>query len=268
MYVILLLAVWCFNVQGNEHRRFVLDENANLTTLVAKLVSEVEELKSQQASSSETVSLLQQEVQQLNQDISKSTIKQTTQSQGSWSTYIRWGKSTCPTDQTELVYSGYAAGSHWNDAGAATNFICLVKDPYLVGNGSFNQGAQVYGAEYVIDNANWQETSQRLFQRDISFHNVPCAVCRVPRSTVILLPGKNTCTAGWTFEYEGVLSSGYYGHKAGSEFVCLDKDPEAVPGGNSKQLGKLFYLVEAVCGSLQCPPYESGKELTCSVCSK
>jgi hypothetical protein len=57
-------------------------------------------------------------------------------------------------------------------------------------------------------------------------------------------------------------------HKAGSEFVCLDKDLDVIAGGSAKHLGKLFYLAEAVCGALTCPPYQNGKEITCAVCSK
>jgi hypothetical protein len=26
-----------------------------------------------------------------------------------------------------------------------------------------------------------------------------------------MIPGKNTCYAGWTFEYEGLLAAGHYG---------------------------------------------------------
>ena len=38
---------------------------------------------------------------------------------GSGSTYVRWGRNSCSGSGTELVYSGYAAGSHFTSTGAA-----------------------------------------------------------------------------------------------------------------------------------------------------
>ncbi|XP_078681676.1 uncharacterized protein LOC144916423 [Branchiostoma floridae x Branchiostoma belcheri] len=52
------------------------------------------------------------------------------------------------------------------------------------------------------------------------------------------------------------------------EYVCVDGQPETVPGGDANQNGALFYLVEARCGSLPCPEYVEGRELTCVVCTK
>ena len=57
-------------------------------------------------------------------------------------------------------------------------------------------------------------------------------------------------------------------HQAPSEYVCVDKNGEKVRGGEADRNGKLFYQVEAVCGSLPCPPYKNGREMTCVVCPK
>ena len=44
-------------------------------------------------------------------------------------TYTRWGKSSCPNvEETELVYTGRAGGSHYQHAGAA-NYLCMPLDP-------------------------------------------------------------------------------------------------------------------------------------------
>ena len=48
------------------------------------------------------------------------------------------------------IFTGYSAGSNWDSSGAATNFICLVKDPYLIGNNSFNKGAQVWNDKIIL----------------------------------------------------------------------------------------------------------------------
>jgi len=66
----------------------------------------------------------------------------------------------------------------------------------------------------------------------------------------------------------GYLVTGSDPHASASELICLDELPETIPGGDQNHDGKVFYLAEAVCGSLRCPPYVEGRELTCVVCSK
>lgn len=62
--------------------------------------------------------------------------------------------------------------------------------------------------------------------------------------------------------------AGYYNHDAGTTYICVDSHPDALHGGATNKDGKLFYMVEAACGSLKCPPYVAGRELVCAVCSK
>ena len=62
--------------------------------------------------------------------------------------------------------------------------------------------------------------------------------------------------------------AGYYGHTAGSMYTCVDGNPDTLHGGKADKNGRLFYLVEARCGSLKCPPYVEGREIVCTVCSK
>lgn len=61
--------------------------------------------------------------------------------------------------------------------------------------------------------------------------------------------------------------SGYHAAKSASKFTCVDEDPDFVTGGKAGGYGYLLYNVEARCGSLKCPPYVGGRELTCAVCS-
>ena len=59
------------------------------------------------------------------------------------------------------------------------------------------------------------------------------------------------------------------GHTRGSvasEYLCVDSLPEKLNGGNGDKTAKLFSFVQAICGSLKCPPYVNGRELTCAVC--
>ena len=45
------------------------------------------------------------------------------------STYVRWGRKSCPGNGTKTVYSGYAGESMYSDTGAAANYICLSPNP-------------------------------------------------------------------------------------------------------------------------------------------
>ena len=61
----------------------------------------------------------------------------------------------------------------------------------------------------------------------------------------------------------------YQNHAIGRNYVCMDKDPEAIRGQQDNTNGALFYFVQGSCKSLgHCPPYTEGSELTCVVCSK
>ena len=184
---------------------------------------------------------------------------------GSGSTYVRWGRTSCPNNGTETVYTGYAAGSSYIDSGAAVNYLCLPTKP-LWGeyDDSANAAARIYGAEYQV----FGSDSNRFFKKNVGDNDVPCAVCRTVRPSLLMIPGRNACYGGWTVEYTGYLSAGHHSHKAASESICLDTDPEVIAGSQTDHNGKLFYMTEAKCGSLPCPPYVEGRELTCVVCSQ
>ena len=170
--------------------------------------------------------------------------------------YIRWGRTSCPTDQgTDLVYSGRAGVS-------GTNHLCMPDDPEHLQYGNGTQGySYIYGMEFDI------HSSQPLYSVDN--HNVPCALCyATTRDTVVVIPAKVHCPTNWTVEYTGYLMTEYRTDYR-STCECVDKDPESVPGlnkwsGNSAR----FRHVEIVCSGLSCFPYDAEKELTCIVCSR
>ncbi|XP_078619156.1 uncharacterized protein LOC144886401 [Branchiostoma floridae x Branchiostoma japonicum] len=181
------------------------------------------------------------------------------------SVYIRWGRTTCPNDtDTSLIYDGIAGGAHFTHSGGGANYVCLPKDPEwgVFTDGSQGTGAYMYGAEYQL-------SSNNPFQ-GVSLHNhdVPCAVCHVTsRGSKLMIPARLSCPSGWTREYKGYLMTAYRTQYR-SEFVCMDGEPETRPGGHLDSDGALFYPVEASCGSLPCPNYVQGRELTCVVCTK
>ena len=184
-------------------------------------------------------------------------------------TYIRWGRTTCPSGQsTELVYAGRAGGSQYDETGGATNYLCMPNDPDYLQYASGNQGRNyVFGVEY-------EPVSGQPFyvQPDVHAHNVPCAVCMATsRCSLLMIPAKTNCPTSWTTEYVGYLMSTDRNYALPTEYVCVDKDPESVAGLDAINWGQgsgIFGHVEASCNGLSCAPYVAGRELTCVVCTR
>ncbi|KAL9974708.1 hypothetical protein ACROYT_G011781 [Oculina patagonica] len=176
--------------------------------------------------------------------------------------YVRWGRTICPND-TQLVYEGIVGGSYYNHIGGGGDFTCLTKTPkYVKYKDGSQTGSYMYGTEYEVNTFN-------PFKNDLHDHEVPCAVCYVKsRASQLMIPARNDCPSGWTEEYHGYLMAGNYNHKHSTNFICVDRDAEYVPGSKASQNGAMLYLMEGACGSLPCLPYVGGRELTCAVCTK
>ena len=174
-------------------------------------------------------------------------------------TYVRWGRTTCPNiTGTSLVYSGWAAGSHYNEKGSGSNYLCITKTPqYLNYDSTDNNHARLYGAKiYARGNEPYQPITHNV---------VSCAVCHVVQRSVLMIPGQYTCPTGWTREYYGYLVAALYSEHP-TIYECMDELPESIRYTTQGQA--TFSHVEAHCGLLACGPYEETKELTCAVCSK
>ena len=172
-------------------------------------------------------------------------------------TYIRWGNSTCPYG-ADTIYSGVVAGSHYTHVGAAVDLLCLPPDPkYLKSANGYQNWVQLYGVEYETSGTPLDHSHNR---------NMPCALCQVyGRTNKIMIPSHYECPNGWRSEYYGYLMAGFHGHKAATQFTCVDKSLEQIPGSGGDNNGYLLYTVEAHCGHfIPC----SDKELTCVVCTK
>ncbi|ELU03540.1 hypothetical protein CAPTEDRAFT_175203 [Capitella teleta] len=183
--------------------------------------------------------------------------------------YTRWGRTNC-TDgiHTELVYHGFVGGSSFLSTGGASDYLCLPSDPQW---GSYNEVAnglgEVWGAEY--ETASFPFTLRNEGPSTLQNQNVPCAVCRAKtRASVLMVPARQECHEGWTREYSGYLTSGHKAHKGRYQYTCMDAAPGSDVAGYRDENGALFYSVDGVCGSLPCPPYINGRELTCVVCTK
>ena len=176
-------------------------------------------------------------------------------------TYTRWGKSSCPSASgAQLVYTGRAGGTHYNNRGGAAEKICLPEDPdYIAGTAGFSGFASiVHGAEYEV---------QLGPNAILNEHNVPCAVCYVPtRAETLIVPAKTVCPSSWTREYHGYLMTERDPHYR-SSYNCIDINAEGI-GSSTNMNGALFYYTYTTCNGLDCPPYENSRILSCAVCTK
>ena len=184
-------------------------------------------------------------------------------------TYIRWGKSECPEIAwTKLVYAGQAAGSDGEATGGGVQYLCLPNDPENEAGLTTLDGVQ--GMRNYIKGAEYQTShNDPEFPHFSSLHDqdVPCAVCFAERRTGhLMIPGRTTCYGEWVEEYHGFLMSALHHHQR-TGFACVDHEAEGIPDSSANLNGALFFLNEYSCGSLKCPPYETGKEVHCVVCT-
>ncbi|XP_052830978.1 uncharacterized protein LOC106877462 isoform X2 [Octopus bimaculoides] len=188
---------------------------------------------------------------------------------GPGSLYTRWGRTTCPRNSS-LVYDGVVGGSIHNQTGGGSNLLCLPNDPiWAKYTTQVERRGLIYGSEYEIDHDSRKKFFPFNHAESIDDHNVPCAVCLTRQPAVVMmLPARTVCYPGWSTEYSGYLMTEAHYHKGRHEYVCVDHAPEADPAGYRNENGALLYFVEGICGSLPCPPYVNGRELSCVVCSK
>ena len=176
--------------------------------------------------------------------------------------YTRWGRTTCPpTSGTQLVYEGRAAGSHHGHKGGGSDILCMPEDPEYLNYAPGTQTiSHLYGVDYAINNGQPLDS--------VRLHNMPCAVCCGNRSKVLMIPAKVNCPPQWQREYYGYLLGPSSLHNYRASFICVDKDPEVVPGqAHNNPFSNDPHHVEATCDGLPCPPYDPQKELTCVVCT-
>jgi hypothetical protein len=179
--------------------------------------------------------------------------------------YTRWGKGSCPAGAT-LVYSGYPAGGSYTSNGGPANPVCLASAPNWTGvpfNDANNTAGSLWGTEFVSGVSG-------IASIDALANEDPlCAVCYRPDADVSFeYPGSSVCPEGWNREYYGYMTGNLASNAGPTETVCMDIAPDVRPGGSADQNGFLWYTLEAVCGSLPCPPYVANREISCSVCTR
>ena len=172
--------------------------------------------------------------------------------------YTRWGRTVCQGGATR-VYSGRAVGTYHGHKGGASNYICIGDTPQYFSDSGHGQYSELFGTEYEFSNGP---------RSNFGNHNVPCVVCEVDtRSKYMMIPGRYSCPSSWTREYYGYLMAELDQHYR-TEYICVERSPEQLPGHIGHQASTHMYPVRATCGGLACPPYNTQKDITCAVCTK
>ncbi|XP_052784982.1 short-chain collagen C4-like [Mya arenaria] len=227
------------------------------------LLDNAEELAQDVADLKTLVAQQGHEIQSLRAELAK----------GTGSSFIRWGRTSCEGNGSDLVYSGYMAGTFvdktkYSGDHDGANYLCLSDNPTW-SHYSDNADNIIYltGVEYSF---NPHQTSDIIsfFGSNVFGQQVPCAACKVSRGVTMMIPGRNTCNSGWTKEYSGYIVGPFAGYSHGSEYICLDDRPEGVVGSTHFDGTNELYFVEVHCeGGMECPPYVNNRELACVVCS-
>ncbi|XP_071134416.1 uncharacterized protein [Mytilus edulis] len=246
----------------DHHRRLLLNDPdvlnsrmGNIEKSMQDMVRLTQQLQTQNTNMQSTITQLQTELTQEKEKVSKALLNDI------GSTYIRWGRKQCSGVNTEILYTGFAAGQDYynsNYFGGPANMLCLPNNPEL-SNRTAPGNSLLVGTEYQDGN---------FFGHGAEDEDVPCALCRsVNTSTSIMIPGRESCDSGWKIEYRGILASGAHHYKP-SSYICLDSHPEFLQAGEDNKNGHLLYATRTKCGSLACPPYANNMAINCVVCSK
>ena len=157
------------------------------------------------------------------------------------SIYTRWGRTTCNSTGTELVYAGTAAGTKWDHKGGGANLLCLPENPVYetFSIGASDKHIARLGPVEAHPCVTLGSTPSGLEWND----NAPCAVCRTTRPTTIMIPATINCPSGWTREYYGYLMTSDEDENRGI-FVCLDRFAQEIPdsSGQTDVAHDLFHV--------------------------
>ncbi|XP_052830939.1 uncharacterized protein LOC128247004 [Octopus bimaculoides] len=170
----------------------------------------------------------------------------------------------------QRAQDGLVGGQHHDISGGGSNLLCLPHGPIWANTTKkFEDTATIYGSGYQFE----AYATDPLFSFEnaekLNDHVAPCAVCvtRKP-AAVMMLPGRTKCCSGWTIEYYGYLMSECDNGKGRHDYVCVDYAPETCPDIYVNKNGSSLHFVQTTNYTMPYQMYESGRELTCVVCSK
>jgi len=193
--------------------------------------------------------------------------------------YVRWGRTSCNSKTSQLIYKGYVGANWYGSTGGGANHLCLPTNPDRgsgVVAGRQESASFVGGVKYGF-NGGYSNNHPFSYANnngaDLTEQFAPCAVCFNKKATTqYMIPAKQSCpSSDMTFEYSGYLAGAL--HQAThyrTEYICLDGAPEARSPGldasGPNHDGGFFFPVQGITDSLPAP-YVNYEELTCAVCT-
>ncbi|XP_067948675.1 short-chain collagen C4-like [Watersipora subatra] len=188
---------------------------------------------------------------------------------GSGSTFIRWGRTTCP-QVADLVYAGYAAAANpGSGRGGSTELECLSTSPSWHANSvtSIQTPTKLFAAKFSLGRF------AGILPDSADNSVITCSVCITAKAPVITLPGRVNCLSGWHKEYNGYLMATSALQNEvffSSKNYCVDKEPDYYEGHNDSNGLKLTFLQAGGCyrGLYPCHEYTENNLIACTVCSK
>ena len=176
-------------------------------------------------------------------------------------TYVRWGRTTCPTGVSSPVYAGWMLGPHNGHGGGPVEYQCADETPEWspYARSSDSNGHLFYSVEF--------ENTGHTQMDALVNREVRCAVCEVQASTSLMIPAQTSCPAGWTKQYQGVLAGGYFTHSAQTKVVCMDDNPESWNSATNHDQGRIF-SAEIERNSGVPAAYLQDYEPACVVCTR
>ncbi|CAG2229224.1 unnamed protein product [Mytilus edulis] len=131
-------------------------------------------------------------------------------------------------EKASITLVGFVGGSAYTNSGAAVDHLCLINDPqWGIYDTKVNSLPFIGGALYDVWDINVPNSPFDFNKYD--HHRVPCSVCMKKKKTsTIMIPARKDCYGNWVKEYDGYLYAGHPSHVAASEYICLDKTPEAL----------------------------------------
>ncbi|XP_060559260.1 short-chain collagen C4-like [Ruditapes philippinarum] len=261
-------------VQNNEQKRLLLHSDTDIATEILTLKSQfnaqASEIKAQASEIKAQASEIKAQTSEIN------SLKQQLhayENSGKGSSYVRWGRTICPGNGSSVFYKGFMSGTfipnHQSGGGSGANFLCLPENPLWDHyTNTKDNGISITGVEYTFSPHTSVADQVQFFGSALGYSEAPCVTCHINRGSNIMIPGRTECFGGWTKEYSGYLVAGYPGYGDSTEYVCLDRRPEVVAHSGNADAENNLYFVESHCGgTLACPPYVDGRELSCVVCS-
>ena len=164
-----------------------------------------------------------------------------------------------------FIISGFAAKSVHSSQGGGSEYICLPSEPQWTGDevAGHQTNSYIYGVEY------WANGLPHILQNPDKHTGVPCSVCETENQTqLLMIPAATSCPVGWMRQYLGNLMAERYNHAGSSNYICVTQQYEQISASVGDQASGYAIPVEVICGSLPCPPYVEGNELSCVVCTK